>query len=81
MNATFSKYHNQPADMNAEILKGYGITLALDERTKTDIEAVQDFLVQSGRLKKPVALQDIIYGEPLKKIDPKLVTIASRATF
>jgi ABC-type nitrate/sulfonate/bicarbonate transport system substrate-binding protein len=77
--AMFSKYHNQSAQMNAVVLKVYGPSIALDQRMKTDLEAVQDFLVQSGRMRKPIAVEDIMYGEPLKKIDPTLVSIATRA--
>lgn len=78
VNAIFSKYHNQPMEMNAVVIKTFSPSVALDRRFVADIEEVQEFLLQSGRLRKKVEVASILYGEPLRKIDPKLVSVETR---
>jgi hypothetical protein len=64
--------------MNAVVIKTYGPSIALDQRFLNDIDEVQDFLLQSGRQRKKIDVADIIYGAPLEKIDPSLVTIEAK---
>ena len=75
VNTIFSKYHNQSLEANAVIIKGYGPSLAFDARFLNDIVEVQDFLIQSGRVKKKVEPTNLLYGGALRKVDPKLVSI------
>lgn len=74
----FSSQHNQSKELNQVILKDYTSTLALDDRYMIDMEAVQDFLAATGRLRKKVSVLDLTYGKPLARIAPELVTIDAR---
>lgn len=78
VNAIFSKYHNQSPEMNSVVIKTFGPSVALDQRFVTDIGEVQDFLLQSGRMKRKIDVASILYGEPLRKIDPKLVSVDTK---
>jgi ABC-type nitrate/sulfonate/bicarbonate transport system substrate-binding protein len=78
VNRIFSKFQNQSEQMNAVVIKTYGPSIALDQRFLNDIDEVQDFLLQSGRQRKKIDVADIIYGAPLEKIDPSLVTIEAK---
>lgn len=78
VNVTFSRFHNQSTDANAVIIKGYGPSLAFDKRFLEDLVEVQDFLIQSGRVKKKTEPADILYADALRKIDPQLVSIDAR---
>ncbi|MCC7040389.1 MAG: ABC transporter substrate-binding protein [Burkholderiales bacterium] len=78
VNTTFSRFHNQSTEANAVIIRGYGPSLAFDKRFLEDLVEVQDFLIQSGRVKKKTEPADILYGNALRKIDPQLVSIEAR---
>lgn len=70
----FSNYHKQDVAMNRALLKEYRNTMALNEDYLRDMEAFQDYLMQSGRMKRKVEVPQITYGGALAKVDPKLIT-------
>ena len=70
----FSSFHKQDVAMNRTLLKEYRNAMALDEDYLRDMEAFQDYLMQSGRMKKKVEVPQITYGGALAKVDSKLVT-------
>lgn len=70
----FSRHHNQDPQMNQEILKQYGSSLALDGEYRSDMEAMAAALTESGRLRTKVQVANLTYGAPLRKIDAGLVT-------
>lgn len=76
--AVFSKFHNQSVEANAAIIKGYGPSLAFDKRFLDDIVEVQDFLLQSGRVKKRTDPPSLLYPGALRALDPKLVSVDAR---
>lgn len=72
--ATFSKYFNQDASSNREILKTYTLTLALDDGYLADIAATQNFLFDSGRVRTKPAVPSFTYASSLSKVAPTLVS-------
>lgn len=74
----FSKHHNQDAEVNKVILKEYTSSLALDKDYLGDMNAVQEFLASTGRLKSKVAVASFTYGAALGRLDPKLVSIEAQ---
>lgn len=73
--AIYTKQFNLDPELYKVIIKDYHTTLALDQAYVDDMDTIQDFLSTTGRLKKRVPVLDITYGEPLSKIDPKLVAV------
>lgn len=74
----FSKHHNQDLAANKVILKDYKSTLALDRDYLNDMNAVQDFLAETGRLKKKIVVEDVTYGGPVAKLGANLVAIDAK---
>lgn len=72
--ALFSRHHNQDAQLNQQILKEYGSSLALDEDYRADMDAMAAALGESGRMRNKVLISGFTYGGPLKKVDARLVT-------
>ena len=71
----FSKHHNQDVEVNKVILREYTSSVSLDRDYLGDMNAVQDFLASSGRLKSKVSVASFTYGGALSRLDPKLVSI------
>lgn len=74
----FSAQFNQQEADNRVILPGYFTTLALDADYVRDMDAIQDFLVSTGRLKQKLNLTTLTFGAPLKKANPDWVSIPVR---
>jgi len=71
----FSDYFNQNADENRIILAQYRSSIALDADYQEDMDVIEKFLADTGRLRKDVDLAAMTYPAPLKAIDPGLVTV------
>lgn len=78
VNTIFSGYQNQSPDMNAVVIKTFGPSIALDERFVNDIEEVQNFLLESNRMKRKVDVEGMLFGGPLRSIDPQLVSVNAK---
>jgi taurine transport system substrate-binding protein len=76
--AVYTKQFNLDPEVYKTIIKEYHGTLALDKSYVDDMNTIQDFLSATGRLKNRVDVLDITYGEPLRSIDPKLVTVDAK---
>jgi ABC-type nitrate/sulfonate/bicarbonate transport system substrate-binding protein len=76
--AIYTKQFNLDPEVYKTIIKEYHGTLALDKSYVDDMNTIQDFLSATGRLKNRVDVLDITYGEPLRSIDPKLVTVDAK---
>lgn len=74
----FSAHFNQQVADNQVIIKGYYSSLALDKAYADDMEAIQDFLMSTGRLKQKLSLAEVTYGGPLKRVNPAWVSIPVR---
>jgi ABC-type nitrate/sulfonate/bicarbonate transport system substrate-binding protein len=74
----FSKHHNQDLAANKVILKDYKSTLALDAQYLADMNAVQDFLAETGRLRRKIVVEDVTYGGAVAKLSSSLVAIDAK---
>lgn len=74
----FTKRFNLDPEVYKTIIKQYHNSLALDKAYVEDMDAVQNFLIATGRIRNRVSVLGITYGTPLKNIDPKFVTVATK---
>jgi ABC-type nitrate/sulfonate/bicarbonate transport system substrate-binding protein len=70
-----SDYLKQDLKMNLAINKVFTPGLTIDKTFIDDMEAAQDFLLNTGRIKSKIDMRSIIYSDPLKKIKPEWVKV------
>jgi NitT/TauT family transport system substrate-binding protein len=72
--ARFAKYFDQDEPKLAEIRRTYSFTLALDDAYLTDMEATQQFLFDTGRVRNKVKIPSFTYATPLQRAAPTMVS-------
>ena len=71
----FSEFQDQPLEMNEALLDNYEFDPAIDPAYVTDMAAIADFLELTNRISDRRDVLSYTYSEPLKAVDPGLVSV------
>jgi ABC-type nitrate/sulfonate/bicarbonate transport system substrate-binding protein len=71
----YSDYQKQPLDMNKALIGDYTFDPAVDKAYVEDMSAIADFLESTNRISNRRDVLTYTYTEPMKAVDPSLVTV------
>ncbi len=73
--AMFSKFQDQPLEMNAALIDNYTFDPTIDEAYVEDMNAVAEFLEATNRISGRMDPLSFTYSAPLAAVDPALVKV------
>ena len=71
----YSDFQKQPLDMNKTLIDDYTFDPAVDKDYVEDMSAIADFLESTNRISNRRDALTYTYTEPMKAVDPSLVTV------
>ncbi len=71
----FSDFEDQPLEMNKALLDNYTFDPSIDQAYVDDMAAIGDFLEETNRIHDRRNVLTYTYCEPMKEVDPSLVTV------
>ena len=71
----YSDFQKQPLDMNKALIDDYTFDPAVDKAYVEDMSAIADFLESTNRISNRRDALTYTYTEPMKAVDPSLVTV------